>query len=221
MKGCIYCGSSAETREHVPSKVFLDKPFPENLPTIPACFRCNNDYSSDENYVACFLDVLKESLYKDYKMRENTVKRLEKDHALKTLIDLNIKKDDGKVFFDIDENRLLRILKKLARGHAGFELDYVDFNDTEMEVNYDFRFNLSIEELNEFNQISVSQVCPEIGSRGLLIIQNFESAEALAFAGWHDIQDKYYRYQVGYNDNNDICVKMEIYEFLFCKVNFK
>ena len=35
--GCIYCGKPANTREHVPSKTMLIEPFPENLPTIPAC----------------------------------------------------------------------------------------------------------------------------------------------------------------------------------------
>lgn len=46
--GCIYCGESATTREHTPSKTFLIEPYPENLPTIPACFACNNGYSEDE-----------------------------------------------------------------------------------------------------------------------------------------------------------------------------
>lgn len=54
--GCIYCGECATTREHTPSKTFLIEPYPENLPTIPACFACNNGYSEDEKYVVCFLD---------------------------------------------------------------------------------------------------------------------------------------------------------------------
>ena len=29
---CIYCGGIAKTRDHVPSKAFLDKPYPENIP---------------------------------------------------------------------------------------------------------------------------------------------------------------------------------------------
>lgn len=61
--GCIYCGKPATTREHVPSKAFLVEPYPENLSTIPACFECNNGYSEDEKYVACFLDVLKSHIY--------------------------------------------------------------------------------------------------------------------------------------------------------------
>ena len=46
---CIYCGSIADTREHVPSKVFLNKPISDDeLPTLPACQKCNNGFSSDE-----------------------------------------------------------------------------------------------------------------------------------------------------------------------------
>lgn len=61
--GCIYCGDDAKTREHVPSKAFLVEQYPENLPTMLACFKCNNGYSEDENYVACFLDMLKSKVY--------------------------------------------------------------------------------------------------------------------------------------------------------------
>lgn len=27
---CIYCGSISDTREHVPSKIFLSKPYPKS-----------------------------------------------------------------------------------------------------------------------------------------------------------------------------------------------
>jgi hypothetical protein len=52
---CIYCGESANTREHVPSKVFLSRPYPENLPTVPACFDCNNSFSEDELFLSLFM----------------------------------------------------------------------------------------------------------------------------------------------------------------------
>ena len=74
--GCIYCGKPATTREHTPSKAFLLEPYPENLPTIPACFECNNGYSEDENYVSCFLDVLKSYVYLDYTRQTQTDSRL-------------------------------------------------------------------------------------------------------------------------------------------------
>ena len=37
VSGCVYCGGPEETNEHVPSRVFLDQPYPENLPGVDAC----------------------------------------------------------------------------------------------------------------------------------------------------------------------------------------
>ena len=47
---CAYCGGRAETRDHVPPKCLLEKPFPKNLLTVPSCRRCNENFSSDEQY---------------------------------------------------------------------------------------------------------------------------------------------------------------------------
>ena len=57
LQGCIYCESGKEeTRDHVPSRVLLERPFPTNLPVMPACIDCNNDFSLDEEYVACLIE---------------------------------------------------------------------------------------------------------------------------------------------------------------------
>jgi hypothetical protein len=56
INGCIYCGGPEETRDHVPSCVFLDHPLPENLPIVGACRSCNNGFSLDEEYVACLIE---------------------------------------------------------------------------------------------------------------------------------------------------------------------
>ena len=101
--GCIYCGSPATTREHIPSKAFLVDPYPENLPTIPACFECNNGYSEDEKYLACFLDVLKSQVYDDCPQHKQTIVRNEKDKKLQETLRKQIQKNDGKVYYDPDE----------------------------------------------------------------------------------------------------------------------
>jgi hypothetical protein len=222
--GCIYCGQPATTREHVPSKVFLTEPFPENLPTVPACFECNNGYSDDEKYIACFLDVLKSSIYTNYTSKNDTTLRLEKDNRLKNLLADQIKTSDGKVYFDFDEDRLVRILKKLARGHAGFEFDLVDFDVDNIKLWYDFTFNISEDAMKEFNGIPETDKAPEIGSRGSItpfIVQNIETEEVLPFIFWNDVQDEQYRYQVLFSEDKDISVKIVIYEMLYCKIDFK
>lgn len=162
--GCIYCGESATTREHTPSKTFLIEPYPENLPTIPACFACNNGYSEDEKYVACFLDLLKSQVCLDYTQQEQTK---------------------------------LRLLK---------------------EVWYDFVFNMSQNDIEEFNNIPVYSLYPEVGSRGMYVIQNLSAGDAQTFARWIDVQNGQYRYQVSYDNNGSIVVKIVIFEFLYCRV---
>lgn len=48
---CAFCGSPAETEDHVPSRCFLDKPYPQDLPVIPCCYKCNHVLSLDEEFV--------------------------------------------------------------------------------------------------------------------------------------------------------------------------
>jgi hypothetical protein len=54
---CYACGGAPATRDHVPPKVFLDEPYPENLPVVGSCRTCNEGASLDEEYVACVLEV--------------------------------------------------------------------------------------------------------------------------------------------------------------------
>lgn len=55
---CVHCGGPTETVDHVPSKVLLDEPYPENLMAAPACRECNNGLSLDEEYLACLLECV-------------------------------------------------------------------------------------------------------------------------------------------------------------------
>lgn len=53
---CVHCGGDDSTSDHVPSKVLLDEPYPDNLPLVPACQTCNNGFSDDESYLACLIE---------------------------------------------------------------------------------------------------------------------------------------------------------------------
>ncbi len=55
---CVHCGGPDETDDHVPSKVLLDEPYPENLMVCPSCLNCNNALSVDEVYLACLLECV-------------------------------------------------------------------------------------------------------------------------------------------------------------------
>lgn len=172
----------------------------------------------DEKYVACFLDLLKSQVYLDYTQQEQTKLRLLKDEKLQRTLQEQIWMENGKVYFKPDEKRILRILLKLAWGHAGFELDYVNFDNIEAEVWYDFVFNMSPNDIEEFNDSSVYSLYPEVGSRGMYVIQNLSTGDAQTFAGWLDVQNGQYRDQVSYDDNGNTVVKIVIFEFLYCRV---
>lgn len=59
---CLHCGASLTTKptsdDHVPSKVLLDRPLPDNVHVVETCVQCNNGFSSDEEYFAAFLGVV-------------------------------------------------------------------------------------------------------------------------------------------------------------------
>lgn len=57
---CAYCGDHADTEDHVPSKCFLDSPLPSELPVVPCCHHCNEQFSHDEEYVSCMIDCMKQ-----------------------------------------------------------------------------------------------------------------------------------------------------------------
>lgn len=147
--GCIYCGKPANTREHVPSKTMLIEPFPENLPTIPACLACNNGFSADEEYFICYLEVLKNKVYLDYSISAHVKKILSQKQSLQHLIESQILSKEGYIFPNFDTNRFSRIITKLAIGHAGYEYDDLNFEGAN-GLWYDFYLTLVMRKKRNF-----------------------------------------------------------------------
>ena len=86
--GCIYCGEEDSTREHVPSRVLLDKPYPENLPVVGACRPCNNGFSQDEEYFACLIESVIAGSTEPTRIRRPTIAALlKKSPALQARIE--------------------------------------------------------------------------------------------------------------------------------------
>lgn len=221
--GCIYCGKPAGTREHVPSKSLLIEPFPENLPTIPACFECNNGFSADEEYFICFLEVLKNKVYANYSISEHVRSILSKKESLRQLIESQISSKDGCIYPSFDPDRFTRIITKLAIGHAGYEYDDLNF-DGATGLWFEFAPNISEEYKAEFESPKLLNVIPEISSHfscNVCIIQNVDSGEAFALSDWITVQEQRYSYNVFLNDSGGVSVKMIILDFLYCQVDFE
>lgn len=48
---CIYCGSEADTQDHVPPKCFFPNPKPSDLITVPSCAACNTRFGKFDEIV--------------------------------------------------------------------------------------------------------------------------------------------------------------------------
>lgn len=166
---CIYCGKEANTREHSPSKVFLRKPFPDNLPVLPACKNCNNSFSNDELYSEVYIDSLKYlSGYSDNLSNDNKERIFKSTAFYDAQCDLKEYLDTGKI---TRNKKLEKILIKLSICHAVYELceGYsTDGKAIELkEIKFDFSLNLSKKEIEKFLMpIDISdKIFPELGSR--------------------------------------------------------
>lgn len=125
IQGCVYCGTAdAETRDHVPSRVLLDPPYPTNLPVVPACLACNNGFSRDEEYVACLIEcVLAGTTDPEQIARVTVATILRRSAKLRLLLERQRKVEDGHhIGFESLPQRVESVVRKLAIGHAAYEL---------------------------------------------------------------------------------------------------
>ena len=166
---CIYCGATPETRDHVPSRVLLDEPFPENLPVVPSCRACNTSFSLDEEYCAALIDCVTVGTAElTSRHRAKVRKILERQPALAAALQAarSVDPATGAVKFAPNVDRLRTIVLKLARGHAAFELHAVDEEEPS---------SVSIAPLALFDDPSreafeaspVATLFPEVGSRAM------------------------------------------------------
>ena len=52
---CVFCGGVADTTDHTPPKCLLERPYPADLMTVPACENCNSGFSRDEAFLKAVL----------------------------------------------------------------------------------------------------------------------------------------------------------------------
>jgi hypothetical protein len=116
---CIYCNAAANTADHVPPRLLLERPFPKNLSTVPACHRCNNGFSLDEQYFLTILAQVGRSPALVAKVEEggSVDRAVLRRPALAERIEASlVASPDGQVFIDPEEGRLFRVIKKIASG---------------------------------------------------------------------------------------------------------
>jgi len=223
----------AETREHVPSKVFLQTPYPNDLPTVPSCEECNNGFSSDELYTAVLLELLKNYRQNYYILNKKTHKRLERKEGKQAQNAFESYLLHPSSLFD--DFKIKRVLQKLAICHAVYEVSEGYHGDAWESNVQGIEFKLlpymTQDEYEDMDSFEVMTLLPEVGSLGHERIAVFEITSLtqesdlpqktiLPFATWYEVQDGYYRY-LTVVDNTSILVKIIIGEFLFTEVWFK
>ncbi len=118
-KICIYCGAEASTKDHVPPKLLLERPFPPNLRKVPSCRACNEGYADDERYIRDALHQVGFGEISRQKLSANGVvtRSLEHSPKLKRMIEAAHRRaGDGKTVFVPKPERFERVFVKIARG---------------------------------------------------------------------------------------------------------
>ena len=96
---CSICLTSIYNKitsnDHIPSKCLLVKPYPNNLPTLRVCAKCNNIISKDEHK---FLDFLK--------IKKTNIENLNSQNLIEN---------------EKDKDAFTRVIMKNAMGHLSYE----------------------------------------------------------------------------------------------------
>jgi len=218
--GCAYCGARPETRDHVPSRVLLDEPFPANLPVVDACNACNASFSLDEQYVACFIEAVVSGTAESARVKREKVRRLLGENTkLSSRIRASQGTDAaGNLVWQPEVDRVRRILVKLARGHVAHELH--PNLDEPIEVSFAPLAILSEPERATFEDEPVRTVdlFPEIGTRAFfrtLLATGAGQGHVLFAEDWVMVQPGRYRYAV---EPDGLMVRMVLSEYLACRV---
>src|ERR1022692_69952 len=127
---CVHCGGPDESNDHIPSKVLLDEPFPHNMHVCACCLRCNKGLSADEEYVACLLEcVLAGST------EPTNIQRAKIGSLLAAKPPLIARLQDARSTatspseWSVENERVRRVVLKLARGHVAYELNEPQLKD--------------------------------------------------------------------------------------------
>jgi hypothetical protein len=211
MAFCAYCGRNTETRDHVPSKVFLDEPYPTNLPVVPSCRLCNQSFSLDEEYVACLIECARMGSVRMDDLRREKIRRiLKRKPALVSRLSQARKETANEAFFNVETERLRDVALKLARGHAAFELNLPQLDDPSVVTVLPLA-SMASDTREEFETPERFSFWPEVGSRAMqrLVINEIGASE------WITVQTGRYRYLTSVGAG--VLVRIVISEYFACE----
>ena len=229
LRGCIYCEGPADTRDHVPSKCLLERPYPPNLPVVGCCDTCNQNFSRDEQYFVCLIESVLCGSTDPEKIRRPSVAKIMQDvPALRARIESSRTEVDGYIAFTPEAERVKTVMLKLARGHAAFELSQPCRTEPD-HFWCGLLSSLPQEVREEFDSVHFQQVLGEVGSRNmqrLLVTQMTQQSEdgklhniGMIINDWIDVQDDQYRY-IAIEDMGVLVIRIVVAEYLACEVSW-
>jgi hypothetical protein len=207
--------SNKLTKDHVPSRIFLDNPYPNNLPTVPSCYACNNAFAIDEEYVACLIECLiAGTTIPQFLKRTKVVEILRRSSLLRNDLDEIVKAHLSGNYTIEHDDRVKTILMKSAVGHVGYE----EF------PRYRKPSHCSIFVLDTLEPVKRARfenpvdkgmpLLPEIGSRlfSKVLKNSLENT-------WNIVQPDNYRYAVT-TTSKTTSIRIVIREFLGAKLSW-
>lgn len=214
---CAYCGGRTGTRDHVPSKVLLDAPLPENLPVVPACRECNNGFSLDEEYVACLIECALSGTTDPAELERDCIIRiLKRKPALRSRLEESRRVDPAaNTSFVVEERRVRRVVLKLARGHAMFEGAAPQL-DQPSTIHVAPLGLLAEAQRTAFETPPATNVFPEVGSRAMQRL--FRQPDW--GTSWIEAQADRYRYLVAVGSPG-LVVRLVLSEYLAAEVTWR
>ena len=186
---CFHCGgSSPDTVDHVPPRVFLDKPYPDDLITVRSCSDCNSGSSDAERYVASLIEVVVCGTTDPRALERRKIsKTLERRPRLREELARAATFDNGVYIVRPEFERVNLVLEKIARGLWRFD-SAQDAADLKATVHLDLA-PLSAEMSDVFFSSSRPGLSAwgEIGSRGF--IRSVCGGEESRYGpGWEDVR---------------------------------
>lgn len=212
---CVFCGEPPKTKDHLPSKVLLDTPFPSDRYTVPACAACNNAFSLDEEYLACLVEVARVGSTVPSKLSRTKIGEiLAAKPSLATRIAEGLTKDSlGRLIWAVEYDRVNKVIVKLARGHLAYEVGKLNFEPPQSIICIPF-VSMSTDHVQQFENGDSQTLSgwPEVGTRA------FFRAALGEGLNWIVLQPNRYRFQV--EDSGDSVVRIVLSEYLACEVRW-
>lgn len=218
---CVHCGqglAGLETsRDHIPSKTLLLKPYPANLPVMEVCKGCNAGFALDEEYLAAFLgSVLAGSTDPGSQVHVSAGRILQKNLTLRVRIEkakLEYRTRDGETRFvwKPEAERINRVILKNARGHAFYEFGEPMLDHPRHVWAWPLK-SFTTDQRADFENVDLGAGWPEVGSR---MMTRVVTGQDLA-DGWVIVQDGVYRYAV--MQTGLMLVRTVLFEYLATEV---